>query len=136
MITAIFLLLGVIAATPLLVLSSRLNYKSMQDLLGLCLVIAAVIYLIFSLIWGNVSWFFIELSGVAIYATFYWLANKHSVIWLAVGWLLHPLWDVGLHLFGAGGAIAPAAYVVACMAFDIIIAWYIFYRIKLERPNN
>ena len=82
------------------------------------------------MVWGNSVWIAIEALGVFVYALFYWLSTKYSAIWLSLGWLLHPVWDVVLHLFGPGAHVAPEWYAVACLSFDIVVAAYIFYRVK------
>jgi hypothetical protein len=42
-------------------------------------------------------------------------------MWLALGWALHPIWDLGLHRFGPG-QFAPEAYPVSCLSYDLIVA--------------
>ena len=128
-------LLGIIAAGPLLAVANKISYPSAQKLLGMSLLGAAVIYIGFALVQGNRTWLLIEFVGVPVYATFYWLSNRYSVIWLALGWLLHPVWDVALHLKGPGAHIAPGWYVIACSSFDIIVAGYIIYRSRLALKN-
>ena len=48
-----------------------------------------------------------------------------GIIWLSLGWLLHPVWDIAVHLFGPGHEVAPAGYAVACVSFDIAVAVYL-----------
>ena len=47
---------------------------------------------------------------------------RGSAWWLAVGWALHPVWDVALHLVGGGRVFTPQAYPVACLSWDTIVA--------------
>lgn len=121
--------LGVIATTPLLFYAEKLKPKMMTHLMGLSLIFAALIYVGFAIAWGNTNWLLIEFLGVAGCCIFYLLALRFSVIWLSVGWLAHPIWDVVLHLNGPGSHIAPEWYAVACLSFDIVIAAYIFRRV-------
>ncbi|TKB43139.1 DUF6010 family protein [Thalassotalea mangrovi] len=58
------------------------------------------------------------------------MATTRNRIWLALGWLLHPVWDIGLHLQGPGWHIVPPWYAVACVSFDILVAIYIVWRIR------
>jgi hypothetical protein len=97
-----------------------------HQILGNTLLIAALIYVAFALIWGDSRWLMIELVGVIIYGLFIRLSHIYSIKFLALGWLLHPLWDATLHLYGPAHSLAPTWYAVACISFDIIIAGYIF----------
>lgn len=119
---------GIIAVLPLLWYASRISLRGVQIFLGRSLIVAAVIYLGFALISGDPVWLVIEGAGVFIYGVFYWLARRFSIIWLAVGWLMHPAWDAILHLYGPGAQIAPSWYAVACISFDVAVAVYIAYR--------
>ena len=124
----LWFILGAILAIPLLLLANRLKLRLMTHLLGISLIVAALIYVGFAAVWAGAGWLAVELVGVILYGKFYWLAIKYSANWLSIGWLLHPLWDVYLHLIGPGANIAPAWYVVACLAFDLVLAAYIFLR--------
>jgi len=124
--------LGVLLAVPLVILAESVKLNVMTHLMGVSLVIAAIIYIGFALVWGDTPWLFIELSGVVVYGLFYFLAVRFSAIWLSVGWLLHPIWDVVLHLNGPGSHLAPEWYAVACLSFDIVVAAYIFRRLRNE----
>lgn len=42
-----------------------------------------------------------------------------------LGWLAHPLWDVGLHLIAQGRDFTPSVYAIACLSFDLLVAAYI-----------
>jgi len=128
----LWLCLGVVLAMPLLVLAERVKLNIMTHLMGLSLVIAAIIYIGFALVWGDTLWLLIEFFGVGAYGVFYLLAVRFSAIWISVGWLAHPMWDVVLHLNGPGSHVAPEWYAVACLSFDIVVAAYIFRRLRNE----
>ncbi|MBX2872398.1 MAG: hypothetical protein KTR30_09870 [Saprospiraceae bacterium] len=89
------------------------------------LVVAAVIYVVFSLVGGNLQWILIELGGVMVYLTFAVLSKRYSLWFLALGWALHVLWDLVLH--GEGLDFVPAWYPAACLGFDIAIAAYVVW---------
>ncbi|OUS09443.1 hypothetical protein A9Q89_13085 [Gammaproteobacteria bacterium 53_120_T64] len=125
------LILGLIAVFPLLWFVDKLSIKAMQQVLGLSLIVAALLYIGFAVIGGSTSWLAVEIIGLAIYGVFYYLSCKYTGIWLSVGWLLHPLWDVVLHLNGPAGHGVPAWYSLACVSFDIAVAIYILYRLRL-----
>ncbi len=123
--TAIWFLLGLVAATLFLFLARSQGAHREQATLAQGLIIAALIYVGFAAIWGNGRWLAIESGGLLIYGLFVLLAWRYTMRWLAVGWAAHPLWDILLHWLGQGQAIAPAWYVIACLSFDLVIAGYI-----------
>ena len=93
------------------------------------LLIAAVIYPLFAVFSVDVVWFGVEMLGVIAYGIFVWLGHRVSFYLVAVGWLLHPIRDVGLHLYGPGGHIVPDWYAIACVSFDVLLAVVIAYRV-------
>ncbi|TNE50583.1 MAG: hypothetical protein EP343_07810 [Deltaproteobacteria bacterium] len=133
MMYTLWFLLGLVLVSPLLWFAHQLRLPTMQKLLGRSLVLAAVIYIGFSAAWGNASWTGIEALGVLAYGVFYLLAVRHSLLWLAAGWALHPTWDLALHLLGPGHHIVPTWYAIACVSFDFAVALYIVYRYKIGR---
>ena len=132
MVYFLWIILGLIAVWPFLWLAGKFDVKKMHTFLGLSLVVTAICYVGFALIWGDTTWLLVESSGVAIYGLFYLLSTRFSMVWLSVGWLLHPVWDAFLHLQGPGSHIAPAWWSVACISFDAAVAGYIVYRIARE----
>ncbi|MCW8964660.1 MAG: DUF6010 family protein, partial [Gammaproteobacteria bacterium] len=92
--------------------------------------IAAIFYVVFAIIWGNSKWLLIEAIGIPVYGLFVWAAIRYSSYWLSIGWLLHPVWDVVLHVLGPGNFVAPEWYAVGCITFDILVAIYIMFRAK------
>lgn len=127
---ALWLVLGVVLASPLLFFASKLKLREMNHLMGTSLIAAAVIYIGFAFVWGNGQWIGLEFLGVFLYGFFYGMSLKHSVLWVALGWLFHPVWDLGVHLYGPGSHVVPEWYAVACFSFDLAAASYIFYRAK------
>lgn len=129
----IWLIIGLVLAAIFLVSARRLGAVQEMRVIGFALIIAALIYVGFSLVWGDTIWLYIELGGVLVYGLFVWMALRYSPIWLAIGWGLHPLWDLALHLFGPGHAVVPAWYAMACLSFDLLVAGYVLYRISEDR---
>jgi len=127
--TPIWLFLGVIAVIPLLYYVHKKSETAYLIVLGRALIIAATIYFIFAIIWGDVFWLLIEFLGIVLFSLFYWLAIKFTPMWMALGWVFHPFWDGLLHLYGPGYDIAPVWYATACISFDLVIAVYIAYRV-------
>jgi hypothetical protein len=83
-------------------------------------------------------WGLLELLQVVAFGTLGLMGWKGSAKWLAWGWLLHPVWDFGVHHLGPGRSFAPLAYVFACITFDWVVAAYIFiyYREASHRVRN
>ena len=94
-------------------------------LLALLLLVAALFYVVFALQEGAAGvWVAGEVLGVAIFGVMALRGLRGSPWWLAAGWALHPVWDIGLHSVGPG-TFAPAAYPIACLTFDLVVAGYI-----------
>ena len=97
-----------------------------RALLAVVLCGAALMYVYFAARAGeSAGWLTAELFGVAAFGGLGLLGLLRSPIWLAVGWALHPAWDLVLHYFGPGHAFAPEPYAVACLSFDLLVAAYI-----------
>jgi hypothetical protein len=87
---------------------------------------AALMYVYFAAKAGQgAGWLTAELLGVAVFGGLGLLGLLRSPMWLAVGWGLHPAWDLALHYFGPGHAFAPEPIAVACLSFDLVVAAYI-----------
>ena len=82
-------------------------------------------------------WVLIELLQCIAFGVLGLYGWRGSPFWLALGWLLHPLWDFGVHHLGPGWTYAPLRYVIACISFDWVVAAYIFiaYR-RLHLANR
>jgi hypothetical protein len=87
------------------------------------LVVTALIYLVFALV-GRASGrsLGLEALGVLLYGAAAWLGFRRSAALLALGWAMHVVWDVALHLQGAGAAYTPDWYPWGCVSFDLMVA--------------
>jgi len=74
-------------------------------------------------------WLLIELPQCIAFGALGLYGWRGNPKWLALGWALHPLWDL-LHYIGPG-RFAPWPYTIACLSFDWVVAAYIFiyYRV-------
>lgn len=127
--TTLWLLLGVLLGGAFLGYA-RTRGRAELRVLALGLLVAAAIYVGFAFFGGGLVWLLVEATGVIVYGALAWLGLRRSGLWLAVGWALHPAWDIGLHLVGAGAAFAPAWYATACISFDLLVAVYIATRFR------
>ena len=97
-----------------------------RALLAIMLVIAGGAYVGFAVA-GNAGglWLLAELAQALVLGVLALLGLRGSPLWLAGGWLIHPVWDVVVHYLGAGHAFAPEAWTIACASFDPLVAAYI-----------
>ncbi len=77
------------------------------------LLIAALIYVVFAIVGGNVRDVLVELAGV-----------------VAFGWLVHVGWDVFMH----HGTYVPSWYPMTCIGFDVLVAIAIVRR-SMQRSS-
>ena len=75
-------------------------------------------------------WLLIEVLQCIAFGTLGLMGWRGPAKWLALGWLLHPVWDVGMHYIGPGRGIGPWTYAIACISFDWVVAAYIFIRYR------
>ena len=85
MLYTIWLLIGILLALLFLLLARSRGTKSEPTVLAIGLLVAAIIYIGFALRWGNTQWIAIEVGGLLLYALFVLLAQRHNLIWLAIG---------------------------------------------------
>jgi hypothetical protein len=76
-------------------------------------------------------WVLIELLQVVAFGVLGLYGWRGSPYWLALGYALHPLWDFGVHHLGPGREFAPVAYVISCISFDWVVAFYIVIAYRL-----
>lgn len=125
-----FLVAGTIQALVLVAVAFLLSHFTKdivgRSLLAVFLFIAAALYIVFAVRAGeDAYWVVGELVGVAVYGGMALRGLRGSPLWLAAGWALHPLWDLGLHYFGPGGSFAPVGYTITCLSFDLLVAAYV-----------
>lgn len=126
------IIIGVILATITLYVFRFLREESYKKFFAGSLIIAALIYVGFasfgiSFETSTYNWLLVEILGVLIYTFFAYAGVKISAWFLAVGWIAHVLWDVGLH-YGEATAFVPNFYPTVCIGFDIVFGVYIAYR--------
>ena len=126
----VWLMLGAVLAVPYVLIGRRLRGRTERLWWATGLVIAAGVYVAFTLA-RNAPWLAVafETVGVLAYARMAILGVRGDRRWLAVGWLLHPLWDLMPHLPG-GVAFAPAQYVWACTSFDLIVSAVLWWTVR------
>lgn len=122
MITLIALVVGVVLAFPF-VLWTRAQPDGGRRFYAIGLGVTALIYLAFAMFGGGGGRSLgLEAGGVLLYGGAAWLGFRKSIALLALGWAMHPVWDVALHLTGAGAAYTPDWYPWGCVSFDLFVA--------------
>jgi len=122
---------GAVLALIAFLLSKFVSDVAARTLLATVLFAAAGAYLGFAVA-APVSriWLLIELLQAIAFGTLGLYGWRGPAKWLALGWALHPLWDLPLHYYGPGRSFAPWTYAVACLSYDWVVAAYIliYYR--------
>ncbi len=132
---------GMAAAIPYLIWAIRLDDDGERTLLGVGLIIATGVWLMFSALYSTPKWMAIEIIGVIAYGTLAVRGAGQSYLLLGVGWALHSLWDIVLHVTGPGyrAVTEPAGalwYSVACLSFDLLVAIYIVFRLTDKQQRS
>lgn len=123
MIYAIYLLVGALLGSGFVFLVQR-SGVDVYGRFGIALLVAAGIYAAFAMAAMESTWLMIELIGVGLFGVLVQLVRRKVVSWLAAGWALHALWDVG-HLISAGAEFVPDWYPALCITFDLVVAFHI-----------
>jgi hypothetical protein len=90
---------------------------------AVALVVAALIYVAFAALGvAGARWLLLEGTGVAVFGAAAFLGVRRWPAVLALGWVAHVAWDVGLHLDGVGASFTPWWYPWLCVGFDFVIA--------------
>lgn len=120
--------LGAIFSLGLIVFTRRMNSQWEFLIYSVSLIIAALIYVGFALRGGALAWITLEVFGLAFFSVLAILGLKVSAWVLVFGWLLHPAWDVLLHLL-PDVVFVPHWYPITCVSFDLLLAGYIAVRL-------
>ena len=122
-----WLVIGLVAAAAYTRYVARQG-KAEQRLLALGLIIAAFIYVGMAIWQRDDTWLGIEIAGAVAYTLPALAGLRGKPHWIAIGWFLHPLWDIILHYMGPGHHIVPGWYAWACVSFDVWVGAYILQR--------
>ena len=123
---------GAVLALIAFLLSRFVSDVAGRTLLATVLFVAAGAYFGFAVM-APVSriWLLIELLQCIAIGTLGLMGWRGPAKWLALGWVLHPVWDFGMHYIGPGRGIGPWPYAIACISLDWIVAAYIFIRYRV-----
>ena len=128
--TAVILFIGFALGAVFLLIARRAGGGE-RRVLAVGLIVAAVIYVGFALLNGaGGPLLALEAGGVGLYSLFAVLGLRGSAWWLALGWATHTVWDAGLHLLNDGTGFVPSWYAIACISFDLVVAFYVVLRLR------
>lgn len=100
------------------------------------LAVAAGLYVAFALRAPSApGWLMVELGGLALFTLVALVALRTAPWLLAVGWMAHIAWDVGLHGTPAAPHV-PAWYPPLCIGFDLMVAVLITGLLRTRRRSG
>ena len=120
----LFPILGGAVLGAVFAIFARTRKPAELRILALGLVVAALIYVGLALAGKGREWLGIELAGLVLFMCLAWLGLRASRWWLAIGWMAHVGWDVGLHLDRAQPVVG-AWYPLLCVGFDLVVAGFL-----------
>lgn len=122
MMRLIALVVGILLAFGFLMWTTR-QADGGRRFYAIGLAVTALIYFVFALAGGGSGRSLgLEALGVLLYGVVAWVGYRQSIALLALGWAMHVVWDVALHLQGAGAAYTPDWYPWGCVSFDLVVA--------------
>ncbi len=129
--------LGVVFGALLVLFARSRGPRSESVVLAVGLIVTALLYVAFALAGGtSARWSALEVLGVFAFSAFAWLGLRTSPAWLALGWAVHVVWDVGLHLGAGAPAFVPTFFPGFCIGFDLLVAGYLAARAYSGRASR
>ncbi len=102
----------------------------------LALLVAALIYVGLALLSHNILFVTIEIIGLVLFLFMIGLGYFYSFWFIVMGWLMHVLWDIGLHPDQTAPYV-PQWYPWLCVGFDIVMALYMGITIiRVQRKSE
>lgn len=133
------LIVGIVIAIPGTIMPVRkfLGVRWEKTFFSLTLIPIALFYIGFSYYYGDLTALHAEIVGLIIFTALA-LLSQFLASWILVfAYVAHALWDLLHEIFvGAiGSAIpwtqVPTGYAAFCLAYDLIIAVYVYKRLRL-----
>lgn len=126
-----------IGALLIAIVALTLAREYRARLLASALVLSSLPYLLFAAYSQcNVVHWQVEATGTLLFLLIALLGAFKGLRYLAWGWLMHPLWDLGLHWQTAQRPSHCALYVVSCALFDVLLAATILRRERTWRTER
>jgi hypothetical protein len=132
------LIIGIIIAIPGTILPVRkfLGPRGEKIFFSLTVIPIALFYIGFSYYYGDLTALHAEIVGLIIFTVLALLAQFMAAWILVYAYVAHALWDVLHEIYVASiGVIpwtqVPAGYAAFCLAYDLIIAVYVYERLHV-----
>ena len=116
-------MVGALLGSGFILLVRRSGRVGEIRMMAIGLIVTALIYVPLAVLGSDRSWLVLETGGLAIFGVLAWLGMR-SPAWLALGWVGHVAWDVGLHL-DRTQSVVDRWYPLFCVGFDLIVAGYL-----------
>ena len=130
------LAIGITLAGLTVLIIQALPPEIHHKIYAVALILAASIYVGFSLLSQNTTWIFTETIGVIIFSLIAFIGVKFSPWFLVMGWLIHPVWDLLIDNHKLT-TFLPHWYPTVCTGYDIAIASCIAWKcIKTEENSR
>jgi len=129
------ILLGAVLGGLFVLLARTRGPTTQVRLLALGLVVAALIYVGLAVTGAGRHWLALEATGLAAFGLLAWLGVRVADWWLALGWVAHVAWDVGLHL-ERPQAVVPEWYPLLCVGFDLVVAGFLLGAASAKRLSR
>lgn len=124
---AIFAAVGLVFALGLMALC-RWSGAPAQRIAAYALIALSFLYVGFAFRAEEPGpWVGVEMTGVAVFGTLAGMSIIGAPWWVVAGFALHPFYAIYFHYIGAGSQFAPAPFVIANAAFDVLTALFVAF---------
>ena len=132
MTTYLYLSLGFLLGLLFVLIGSKRDNQS--QFFGTGLIVAILAYVVFALFQFEMDWLKVEAIMIGAFLLLYKLSIRGGILYIGLGWLLHPLWDYYVHIAGPGVNFAPEWYAWMCISFDLVVGAYCLVKALTPRP--
>ncbi len=122
----LWLIVGIVAACLTAVLTAKLSGSKKRDFYTAFMAATASVYIGSALAGGDLKTLVLETAIAAALFAVTLAGQWRSVKYIAIAFLLHGTWDI-LHSAKGLGANAGASFPILCVAYDWVIAGFIWY---------
>jgi len=127
--------MGAVFASGLVFAIKRFSHEARWLITVLMLALAVLTYVGLALMSRNILFVAIELIGLVFFIFIIGLGYFYSSWFIAMGWLLHVLWGIGLQP-DQPAPYVPQWYMWCCAGFDVVMAIYAgFLIVSLHRKS-
>ena len=117
------ILAGVLLAAGVLYAIKGFSQKIRITLTTVALLAAVLVYVLLALFSSNPVFIAVEIIGLLLFLFLIGLGYRYTLWFVAMGWILHVLWDVGLYPAQTAPYV-PQWYAWLCVGFDVAMAFY------------